>query len=332
MDYASFLGELRRGTVPQTALLHGPEPFLLEEALALVTRACFPDPSLISLNRELFDAREAQPETILRALLTAPFVAPVRLVVVKESQALSVKGRDAFLGYAKEPLPGARLLFLASEALAPTHWLVKLPPPAALIRVRAPTGRELVSWLRGRAAATGLTVTEEAALLLIQWVGEDLGALAGEVEKAGLVREPERRTVGVEEVRAVVGEHRVRSIFELTRALEHRALGSALSVLEGLLSSGEEPLGVLGMLTRQVRLTWLAKEWLRAGKSAEEVARLLRRPSQAVEAFLARAESCSPAALARQLSRCWEVERRLKAGGLPRPELAQLVAELCAAE
>ncbi|MBI4560469.1 MAG: hypothetical protein HY724_00365, partial [Candidatus Rokubacteria bacterium] len=94
---------------------------------------------------------------------------------------------------------------------------------------------------------------------------------------------------------------------------------------------GEEPLGLLGMLTREVRLTWLAKEWLKNGKSPEEIARLLHRPLPAVEAFLARAESCSGAALSRHLSRCWEVERRLKAGGVARPELTALLADLCVA-
>ncbi len=85
------------------------------------------------------------------------------------------------------------------------------------------------------------------------------------------------------------------------------------------------------MVTREVRLTWLAKEWLKQGRAPEEIARLLRRPAPAVEAFLSKADACSIAALRRQLSRCWEVERRLKAGGLPRPELTALLADLCEA-
>jgi hypothetical protein len=38
----------------------------------------------------------------------------------------------------------------------------------------------------------------------------------------------------------------------------------------------------------------------------------------------------SVAAAARQLARCWDVERRLKLGGAARPELSLLVADLCA--
>jgi len=331
VNYAEFLKAVDRGAVPPISLLHGTEPFLLEDALSRLTRVCCPDPALVSLNRECFDARETGAETIVRSALTLPCLAPARLVAVRESQALDARDSRALDQYVKNPNPSTRLVFLASGALPSTHWLLNLVPPAAVVSVRPPTGRELPEWLRRRATAHGFSLTEEAAQLLVQTVGEDLGALVGELEKAALWAGTEGGPVGVNEVKAVAGEHRLRSVFELTRALERRALGPALVVLEALLDSGEEPLGVLGMVTREVRLTWLAKEWLKKGRSAEEIARLLRRPAPAVETFLSRAEACSIAALRRQLSRCWEVERRLKAGGLPRPELTALLAELCEA-
>jgi len=329
VDYTAFLREVERGVPPPVCLLHGPEPFLLNEALARVTRACCPDPSLASLNRECFDARETGAETIVRSALTLPFLASVRLVVVRESQALASKDSQSLAQYAKAPSPSTCLLFLASALLPTDHWLLRVAPSDAIVAVRPPAGRELPGWLRRRAAASGFALSEEAARLLVQWVGDDLTALVGELEKAVLWAGATSGPIGVEEVTAVVGEHRLRSVFELTQALERRALGPALAALEALLDSGEEPLGLLGMLTREVRLTWLAKAWLRNGKSADEIARRLRRPPPAVEAFLARAESCATPTLRRQLSRCWEIERRLKSGGLGRSELTSLVADLC---
>jgi len=331
VDYTAFLRAVEADAIPPVCVVHGPEPFLLGDILAQLTRVCCPDPALVSLNRECFDARETAAETIVRSALTLPFLAPARLVAVRESQALGPKDSRALGQYANTPNPTTRLVFLASVGLQAAHWLLTLVPPGAVVPVRPPTGRELPGWLRARAKAHGFGLTEEAAQLLVKGVGEDLGALVGELEKAALWAGAAGGQIGVDEVKAVVGTHRLRSVFELTRALERRALGPALAVLEALLDSGEEPLGVLGMVAREVRLTWLAKEWLRKGKSAEEIGRLLRRPAPAVEAFLSRAEACSTAALKRQLSRCWAVERRLKAGGLPRPELTALLAELCEA-
>lgn len=329
MDYAAFLTAVGRGAVPPLCLLHGTEPLLLDDALARLTEAWAADPALVALNREGFDARETDAETIVRSALTLPFLAPARLVVVRESQELDPRGQRVLGEYAKAPNPSTCLVFSASELLQATHWLLKLIPPEAVVLVRPPAARELPEWLKRRAAAQGIVLADEAAQLLVRLVGEDLGALVRELEKAALWAGSAGGEIGVDAVNAVVGAHRLRSIFDLTRALERRAFGPALALLEALLDSGEEPLGVVGMLAREVRLTWLAKEWLRQGKSPEEIARLLRRP--APDAFLSRAEACSAAALKRQLSRCWEVERRLKAGGLARPELAALLADLCEA-
>jgi DNA polymerase-3 subunit delta len=331
MDYGTLLREIGRGRIPPLLLLHGSEPFLLADALDRVTRALFPDPSTAALNRELLDARDTTADAAIRAALTLPFLAPTRLVAVTRAQALSAKGHEPLADYAKAPNPSTCLLLLADEPLRADHWLPKTLPPAAVVEARRPSGASLVSWLRNRATANGMEITEEAAQLLVQWVGEDLTALVSELEKAALYASPTTSRVDLAEVRAVVGEHRLRTTLELVRALERRELGPALALLERLLDAREEPLAILGMVTREVRFTWLAKEWSRRGHSAEEVARLLRRPQHAAESLLARAAALSSEALAQRLTWCWKAERRLKSGGLPRPEMAALLVDLCVA-
>lgn len=330
MDYAGFLREVRGDHLPPVALLHGPEPRLLDEALGHVSRALFPDPAVLPLNREVLDADETTVETVVRSALTLPCLATWRLVVVKRAQALAAKGATTLADYLEHPNPSARLVFLSSEPLPAAHWLVKALPPAAVIPVPRLTGRSLISWLQDAARAEGYELTEAAAQLLARWTGEDLSTLAGELEKALLFSGP-TRAIGEEEIRQVVGEHRVLRAFELADAVERRQLGPALALLDNLLAAGEEPLAILGALTRQVRATWQAKEWLREGKSVEEIGRLLRRPPFAVEALAASATSLAPADLARALTRCWKAERRLKSGGRPRSELTVLVADLCGA-
>lgn len=338
MDFSTLLRELERGRVPPLLLLHGPEPFLLEDALTRVTRALFPDPSAVALNRELLDGGETSVDTVVRAALTLPCVAPSRLVVVKRAQELPVRESEPLAEYASAPNASTCLLLLADEPLRAhgrgrktDHWLLGAVPSGAVVPVRRLSGPPLVAWLQKRAAAEGIQISEEAAQLLVEWVGDDLGALVGDLEKAALYGSAADLRVGVAEVTAVVGEQRLRSVFDLTRALERRELGQALTVLDRVLAAGEEPLAVLGMVTRELRLTWLAREWARQGQSTEQLTRVLRRPPHAVESLLARANAFSSEGFLRALGRCWETERRLKSGGLARPEIATLLAELCAA-
>ncbi|MBI2524809.1 MAG: DNA polymerase III subunit delta [Candidatus Rokubacteria bacterium] len=331
MDYAGFMRAAGSGRTPPVVLLHGPEPLLLEDAVAAVTRALFPDPSLAALSREVLEVREAGVHEILRSALTLPCLTPSRLVVARGADGLPAKQAEPLAAYCKAPNPSTVLLLVAGETLAPSHWLLRLLPAAAVVTAPRPAGHAVLTWLRGRAKAAGFELEEEAAALLVELTGEDLAALVGEVEKAALAGGPDNRRVGPAEVRAVVGEHRLRNVFELTDALAARDLARALGVLASLLQAGEEPLAVLAMLAREARAAWQAQQWLRAGRSPDEVVRALHRPQAAGAALVRLAGALPPRAGSRRLARCWDVERRLKLGAPARPELSLLLADLCAA-
>jgi DNA polymerase III delta subunit len=314
------------------ALLHGGDGQLLDDALAAVSRGLFRDPSAAVFDREVLDGREVTVATIVQSAMTLPVAALVRLVAVRHGQALSAKGSEILMEYCATPNPGACLLLLADDALTASrdrrdHWLLGVVPSAAVIALPSRQGGALEQWLRRRAAVEGLTVTDEAARLLVQWVGDDGGALLGEVRKAALAGGPQNQSVGVKDVTAVVGERRASGVFDLTRAVERHDVALAVRTLESLLAT-EEPMLLLALLTREVRTAWTIQEWSRRGQSVEQIARTLRRPVPVVQQYAA-ASTEAPEAAAARLRRCWEVERRLKSGGEARAELTTLVVALC---
>jgi DNA polymerase-3 subunit delta len=330
MDYASFLKAADSGDVPPVVLLHGPEPLLLEDAVSRVTRGLFPGASDLSLSREIFDAKDAGAERIVQAALMLPWTASRRLVVVKGADAGGAKQGEPLAAYLQAPNPSTVLLLLAAQSLQVSHWLMTLVPRPAIVPAVPPPAGQLTAWVRARARAEGFDLAADAAAMLVDLCGDDLAQLRGEVEKAALTGGPDNREVSVAEVRAVVGEHRLRHIFDLTRALARRDTGVAFALCESLLNAGEDPLAVLAMLAREVRAVWQAAEGLRMGRREDEITRGLQRPPVAAVALVHRARSLPPGAGGRLLARCWEVERRLKLGGAARPELSLLIADLCA--
>lgn len=336
MDYAAFLSNAERGQLPLVLLIHGADLQLLDDATFAATRALLVDPSAAAFDREVFDARDADAETVVNAALTVPVLARARLVVVRHCQALTAKATEVIGRYAASPSPAACLLLLADEPLGVSrerktpHWLLGALPPAAVIALGPRRPRELEAWVRQRAAAEGLEVSEEAARLLVQWVGEDSATLLGEVRKAALAGGSDNRSVGVTEVTAVVGEHRISGIFDLIRAIERREVGSALRILDRLLAT-EDPMPILAALGRDVRTAWTIRDWRAHGLAPEQIARRLGWPPRVVDARLAAAAAQSPEALAWKLERCWRAEHRVKSGGQERAEMAALVVELCSA-
>lgn len=334
MDYATFLRQAERGEAPALNLLHGTDGQLLDDALATATRGFFPDPALAAWGREVFDGRERGVDEIVRSAMTLPFGGGRRLVAVRRAQALAARGADALAAYAKSPNPASCLLLLSDEPLRASrdrrtdHWLLSALPTAAIVELPTRAARELAGWLRQRAAVEGLTVSDEAARLIVELTGEDTAALLGEARKAALAGGPDNRAVGVKDVGAVVGEHRLDAIFDLTRAVERRDRAAALKTLDRLLATEDWNL-LLSVLTRDVRTAWTAVAWRRRGRGVDEIARALRRPPAVIETITG-AGGGSEGLLAWKLRRCWDAERRLKSGGEPWAEMAALVADLCA--
>jgi len=335
VEYTAFLQAADRGQPPALALLHGGDEQLLDDALDLVSRGLFADASERALGREVLEGETMSVEAVVRSAMTLPFMTRRRLVVVRRAQALAAKGADALVTYARDPNPSTCLLLLAGESLSASrerradHWLLGTLPPALVVSLPLRRGRALQDWLKQRAAADGLTISDEAARLLVQWVGEDGARLLGEAHKAALLGGAEHRRVGTAEVTAVVGEHRVSDVFELTRAVERRELGPALQTLDRLLAT-EEPIFLLTLLTRNVRVALTVRDLAAEGQSAEQIARAVRpTPPVVVQAIMARVGGSAGDALPRQLVECWQAEWRCKSGGQARAELTALVAELC---
>ena len=334
MDLAGFLRQVDAGSVPPVTLIHGSDVQALDDALAAVTRALFPDPGLVTLGRDVLDGPETTGDAIALAADTLPLGVSTRLVAVRRCEDMEPRGVDALRAYVTRHAPTTCLLLLAGEPLGgererKPHWILEVVPPAAIVTVTPPTGVALREWLRRRAAAEGYTVTDEAAKLLVQWIGDDPITVLAEVRKAALAGGPDNVAVGTKEVTAVVGEQRVSGIFDLTRAVERRDMSAALATLDSLLES-VEPLAILSLLARDLRRTWSVREWSARGQPPDQIARMLRVPPHVAKVLVERGRGSAGERLPAQLARCWEVESRLKGSGEPRAELTALVAELCA--
>ncbi|MBI1847103.1 MAG: hypothetical protein HYR86_09060, partial [Candidatus Rokubacteria bacterium] len=171
--------------MPPLVLAHGTDLQSLDDLLALVTAALFPDAAAATFGRERLEGREVSIEDVVRSAETLPLGAAARLVAVRHAQELVARGAEALGQYARDPNPSSCVLLLADEPLAggrdrKPHWLLGAVPPEAVVELAPRKGRAPEQWLRERARGDGLTVSDEAARLLVEWVGDDTAALLGE--------------------------------------------------------------------------------------------------------------------------------------------------------
>lgn len=145
---------------------------------------------------------------------------------------------------------------------------------------------EPVDWVLSEARRHGLSVTREHALWLIQAIGNDMGRLAGEVEKLSLYFDGSRAdgaagaTAPVPDVdawRAAIHGEQHASLFFINDKLGEKDLPGALGVLEQFLGNRPNDLPILvGILARHLRQLHRIREFLKSGLAENDMAKRVK--------------------------------------------------------
>jgi DNA polymerase-3 subunit delta len=185
--------------------------------------------------------------------------------------------------------------------------------------------------LLAAAREQGVRLQPEAIGLLMALVGDDIRQLIYNVEKVALFVGA-REEISAKDIEALVGETRVRSIFQLTDAVSGRDLDVALRCLTSLLGSGEEPLAVLGMLARQIRLLIQAKALQEQATPVSRMTHVLGLPPRVVAALAEQSAARSWRQLTGALQSLSRADLTIKTGKAEEPVvLTELVWDLCRA-
>src|SRR6476661_10352339 len=195
------------------------------------------------------------------AIQTLPFFGREKLVWLKNVNFLadSVTGRSASVQEALEDLKeylsrglpdGVRFLLSAAEIDKRRSFYKSLGKFALVeqfdrIDPSRPGWEEEVQAVVHRLAAElDLRFEPEALEVFVRLAGADSRQLRNELEKIDLYV-GEKRTITVEEVRALVAKSTSGVIWELGTCLSKRQLGESLALLDQLIFQGETPIGIL---------------------------------------------------------------------------------------
>lgn len=322
-----------RGQAAPAYLLLGEEVLLREEFLSRLLEKLLPS-GMESLNLDILAGSEATGPDLLARCRTVPAFSPRRVVVLREADRLRPEGWDAVFTYLGAPASSTCLICVADKLDAADRRVQRIEQVGKVLRFVPPRYEEerqrwTQRWVSERAKQQGKSLAPEAQMLLLTLQGPDLLPLAHEVDKLCLFV-GEREQIDLEAVEALVGHGRVHGIFELTRAVGRRDLQGALSCLRDLLERGEEPLKILGMLARQLRLLLRAKELVAESRPPAEISRLLGVPRAFLPEFLEGAKISQVTRLEQGLERLLDLDRALKSSGKGQALSLELaVIDLC---
>lgn len=321
--------ELRQGEPGPLFGIFGEEDFLVSQALEQFLGApAFAQNA--ALNVERFHAAETKPGRVLESARTLPFLGSRRLVILQEMETYKAEQLNQLLPYVEDPAPSTCLVLAGAKLDSRTRLAKALAKQGKVHVFKKMWPRELLPWLRERAALRGKSLAPAAAERLAELMGLGLGALDSELEKLALYV-GQRAQIGLQDVAELTGKGRLYSIFDFTDALAQGQLHRALTSYDQLHALGEPAVRVLAMVIRLYRQLLEVCRVLERGGDESQAQQALRLPPAAARTLVASARRQRGVALGQALGRLLQADLALKSSpGSDRVIMERLVMDLCA--
>lgn len=268
-----------------------------------------------AFNLNVFDASETPIERILEAAQTLPVLSAWRVITVSNASAYGKPDWERAIPYLNDPSPSTCLIFRGREAPQLKESVQAISSHGAVLEFRPRTEHQAEAWIRQRVHQEGKRIYPEATQALIERVGTRESEMETELQKL-LAYAGEAKAIRAEDVQEVAAEARIHRVFDLTDALAERRTWDALKILHRLLEEGTPPLALLGMMVRQIRLLWFAREALDQGIGKSQWAHRLSIPSFLQDRLLKQARIWDETSLWKAFEGLTRLDRTFKSGGL----------------
>jgi DNA polymerase-3 subunit delta len=251
----AFRKSLQRGEFERVYYFHGDDDFLKEQSVRELVAAAV-DPSTRDFNLDIRAAAELDAETLGSLVGTPPMMAERRVIVVRDVAALRKDARVALDRYLKEPAPDV-MLILVAPAGEKAKIDKTLEARAATVEFAPLTGDRVPRWITHHVETVlGATITPEAAELLQQATGNELGALAAELDK--LASYAGGGTIDEAAVGDVVGVRRGETLGDFLDRIAARDAAGALALLPHILAQPKTSAVsiVMALTTQMLAIGW----------------------------------------------------------------------------
>lgn len=320
MNWNEFFQSLKSGNLEPVYLFTGPEEWIKREALETLRAKILP-PGLEQLNDLTLEGVSAQ--QIIDAAETMPMMCDRRIVVVRDWAPLlpgKSKNEEDETEHLQKwlenpPETCVTIFYMRTEPDGRKKATTLLKKKAAPVTFDSLTDSELLKWSAKHIKASGKKISTPAVNTLVFMAGRDLTRLAGELDKLSAYIE-DRTEITETDVKEIVSASLEYNIFELLNRLLEGNLAEAQKMTNSLLQGGQTSVGILAMLTRQLRQLAHMRLASDAGEPVQRTQELLKLHPYAAKQIARQCKARPAAAFKALYEHCVSVEYDIKSGRL----------------
>jgi DNA polymerase III subunit delta len=219
MTISDITRELKSKTYRPIYLLSGEEPYYPDMISDFIMNNVLSQEEK-SFNQTVFYGRDTDAETLINAARRYPMMATRQVIILKEAQ--NMRDIEKLEIYAKNPLKSTILVinykYGSYDKRKKLYKAVKdcggmVFESARLYENQIPEW--IVSWLNGR----NCSIDPSASMLLVEYLGTDLGKIANELEKLVLSLPESDKRITPLSIERNIGISKDYNTFELQKAL-----------------------------------------------------------------------------------------------------------------
>jgi DNA polymerase-3 subunit delta len=174
---------------------------------------------------------------VVDACLTPPFLIDQRVVVVREAGRLLTADVPRLVEVVNDPLPSTVLILVGGGGAVPAALVKAITAAGKVIDVSVNRPGDRKAWLHEHLRHAPVKLEPQAAQLLGQHVGEDLGRVEGLLGALAAAYGPGAR-ISVADLEPYLGEAGTVARYEITDAIDRGDAAAALGVLHRMTEAG----------------------------------------------------------------------------------------------
>jgi DNA polymerase-3 subunit delta len=301
-------------------LFHGDDGYIIKQK----TTQLISKYDIDEFNVTTYDLEEQDIEEAINDASTIPFMANLKMVIVKNAYILSTDGKpkkevkqniDALKRFLERPNEETLLVLQAPYSkLDERKAITKLVKQHAEVVPCVPLGdQDLRGWIKRQLGKHGIGIEAEAMNELLKRVENNTEVLVSETQKLILYAE-DMRMLDLDTIKKVVTKNVEDNVYEITNSLLSNQRGRALEIYNDLVMHSEDPLRILGILVNKYREILHTKLLIEAGKDKADIADYFRASSGRAFYIMKNARSVRTDIVESQLEKLEELDFQIKTG------------------
>lgn len=238
----------------------GEDDFLMDEFINTIIQKNI-EPSVKSFNLDIVDANSIDSKKLIALVTSYPMNSDKRIVVVKQFNKLLSSEQSIILlrRYIENPL-GTTIMILIGDKLDMRTSFAKslLKSNVYIVEFKALYDNQVVDWIKKRVKVFNKKITDSAANLIAEYVGNSMRDIHNELEKISIYID-QKEIIDENDVNSVVGITKSYNIFALQKAIGERRISEALFIVENMLDRSESAIGIIAMLTKYFQKLWIIR-------------------------------------------------------------------------